>query len=78
MLLLKPNWDSNYESSLQGYDGATDGYTEQNQNGDRNRSDMWQHGTNDSSTLTQTGDRNTNTSNQDDGDNLSTALTRVW
>jgi hypothetical protein len=43
--------------------GATDGYTEQNQNGDRNR--MWQHGTNDRSTLTQTGDRNTNTSNQD-------------
>jgi hypothetical protein len=60
------------------YFGATDGYTEQNQNGDRNRSDMWQHGTNDRSTLTQTGDRNTNTSNQDDGDNnLSTALTRV-
>jgi hypothetical protein len=28
---------------------------------------MWQHGTNDRSTLTQTGDRNTNTSNQDDG-----------
>jgi hypothetical protein len=27
--------------------------------------DMWQHGTNDRSTLTQTGDRNTNTSNQD-------------
>jgi hypothetical protein len=48
------------------FDSATDGYTEQNQNGDRNGV-MWQHGTNDRSTLTQTGDRNTNTSNQDDG-----------
>jgi hypothetical protein len=30
---------------------------------------MWQHGTNDRSTLTQTGDRNTNTSNQDMNNN---------
>jgi hypothetical protein len=42
--------------------GATDGYTEQNQNGDV-IGQYVANGTNDRSTLTQTGDRNTNTSN---------------